>query len=218
MAIDRKDLERAAAINLDRAWIASDRARERNARQNRFLATAAGSDESLRAWFVVTTPNNQEKAVHKRLLDAGIQAWLPVEIEQIPRRGSRPAMTNERVCWPGYIFVFVVPVAESWAGLAGIKGVASILTDGKTPVALKDKEINRLKGLVLSGEIFRKEKKDVGEYQVGERVRVVDGPFASFPGVVEFCEPDVETVRVDVLIFGRETPVWLALDQIKRVR
>lgn len=218
MAIDRKDLERAVAINTDRVVIARQRARERTARQNRFLAAAAGTAESKRLWFVVTTANNHEKAVYNRLLDAGIQAWLPVEIEQIARRGSRPAMTKELVCWPGYIFVFVVPVAESWAGMSAVKGVISILTDGDKPIALKDEAIKKLKQLVLSGDIFRKEKKEVGEYKIGERVRVLDGPFALFQGVVEFCKPDVETVRVDVSIFGRETPVWLSLDQVERVR
>jgi transcriptional antiterminator NusG len=218
MAVDRKDLERAVAINTDRVVIARQRAKERTARQNRFLATAAGNEHSHRAWFVVTTANNHEKAVYNRLLDAGIQAWLPVEIEQIARHGSRPAITKERVCWPGYIFVFVVPVAESWAGMAAIKGVTSILTDGEKPISMKDKAVKKLKELVLAGEIFRKEKREVGEYRIGERVRVLDGPFALFQGVVEFCKPDVETVRVDVAIFGRETPVWLALDQIERVR
>lgn len=218
MAVDRKNLEKAVEINTDRVIIARERASAWNDRQKRFLAAAVGDADSKRAWFVVTTANNHEKAVYNRLLGAGIQAWLPVEIEQIARHGSRPAITKERVCWPGYIFVFVVPVAESWAGMSAIKGITSILTDGEKPISLKEKEIKRLKDLVLSGDIFRKEKGTVAPFGIGDVIRVNAGPFASFNGTVEYCEPDEDEVRVDVSIFGRETPVWLSLDQIKRVR
>lgn len=218
MADSRVTLERAIAVNTKRVVLARERLLAFNARQKQFLECAAGHYAgSPRRWFVITTAHNCEKVVHKLLEDAGITVWLPVEIERLPRRGSRPAIEKQRICWPGYVFVNIVPMPESWAGLQAIKHVTSILADGVQPIALKDKMIMSLKELVLSGEIFRKERSTVAPYAVGECIRVTDGPFALFPGVVEYCEPGDERIKIDIPIFGRLNPVWLDLDQIEKV-
>lgn len=217
MAIDKRTLERAIEINTDRVRIARERSMQWNERQRRFLSCAAGNSDSQKRWYVVSTDYNCEKVVHKLLQDAGIEAWLPVQVVRNPRRGSQPAWEKHLICWPGYIFVNVVPMPESWAGLSALKHVQSILADGDQPIAMRDKMITYLKDLVARGEIFRKEKGLGAPYKHGQKVVVKDGPFASIPAIVEYCEHDDDMVMVEVGIFGRSTPVWLDLDQIEKV-
>lgn len=220
MAVDRKDLERAAEINLDRAWIASDRAANRSAIQNRFLSTAKGNDESKREWFVIRTAVKSDSAVHKLLLDAGIQSWLPRYTKQMAARKSAPKIVKTLHACEGYLFVFVVPGPESWAGILGVKGVEKILGNGKQPVSIDEKRVNKFMHYLLSISVKEGDKAEfVSPFEPGETVRVTDGPFASFMGLIVECfeSGDMGKVRVEANIFGRLTPVEMDLDQIEKV-
>ena len=217
MAVDRKDLERAAAINLDRAWITSDREAHRTAIQKRFLSTARGSNAIKREWFVIKTAAKLDKAVHNLLIDAGIQSWLPTYTKQMAAHKSAPKIVKTMNACEGYLFIFVVPGPESWAGIKGVKGVEKILGDGTRPIPIDDKKVNDFMDYLLS--ISDKEgvkSPYVAPFEGGETVRIVDGPFASFLGVVSNCFESGKA-KIEANIFGRMTPVEMDLDQIERV-
>lgn len=217
MAIDKKHLERAAAINLDRAWIASERQSNQSAIQRRFLTTAAGKAESTKLWFVVRVASGCDKAVHNLLLEAGIQSWIPTYTEQMAARKSAPKIMKEVMACRGYLFVFIVPGPDSWAGLKGVKGVEAILGDGKNPLPVDVKKINKfMEKLAIESAMQGDKKKATTAFKAGEHVRVVDGPFSSFFGLVIECL-ERGSARVEVTIFGRSTPVEMDLDQFEKV-
>ena len=217
MAIDKKQLERAAAINLDRAWIASERHASQSARQRRFLSIAAGTAESKRMWFVIRVASGTDKAVHNLLLAAGIQSWLPIYTQQMAARKSAPKIMKNVLACRGYLFVFVVPGAESWAGLAAVKGVETILGDGKKPLPVDDKNINRFMDMLETESAMQGDKaKAASLFKEGEAVRIVDGPFASYSVLVMQCFEKGRAL-IDISIFGRSTAVEMDLDQFEKV-
>lgn len=217
MAIDKKQLEQAAAINLDRAWIASERQANRSAIQQRFLATAAGKAESKRLWFVVRVASGCDKAVHNLLLEAGIQSWIPTYTKLMAARKSAPKIMKEVLGCRGYLFVFIVPGPDSWAGLKAVKGVEAILGNGQKPLPVDVKNINKfMEKLAVESAMQGDKDKAASAFKVGEQVRVVDGPFASFFGLVLECM-EKGRAQVEVEIFGRATPVEMELDQFEKV-
>ena len=98
--------------------------------------------------------------------------------------------------------------------IKGIKKVSGFLGSKGIPVPVSDKEIEKILGQMKDGVA---QPKSTIEYSVGEKVQVVDGPFASFSGLIEDIDEEKLRVKVSVSIFGRPTPVDLEFNQIEKV-
>ena len=117
--------------------------------------------------------------------------------------------TVERKVFPGYVLVKMILTDDSWHLIHNVRGATGFVgSDGKA-VPLTEQEIY---------DLGVEHKEIVLNYQIGDTVRVTDGPLAGFSGVVDELEPDKDRVRVVVSMFGRETPVDLELDQVEVIK
>ena len=117
--------------------------------------------------------------------------------------------TVERKVFPGYVLVKMILTDDSWHLIHNVRGATGFVgSDGKA-VPLTEQEIY---------DLGVEHKEIVLNYQLGDTVRVTDGPLAGFSGVVDELEPDKDRVRVVVSMFGRETPVDLELDQVEVIK
>ena len=112
----------------------------------------------------------------------------------------------ERKVFPGYVLIKMVMTDDTWHLVRNVRGVTGFVGTANKPIPLTEEEV-----LAMGME---KHEIVVG-YNVGDHVRIVDGPLASFTGVVEDIEPEKNQVSVMVSMFGRETPVELELDQVE---
>jgi len=167
-------------------------------------------------WYVVHTYSGYENAVsaaimkaaeNRRMTDLIREVNIPMEtVTEFTDNGEK---TVERKVFPGYVLVKMIMTDESWHLIRNVRGATGFVgSDGKA-VPLTEQEIYDL-------GVERREI--VVGYQLGDTVRVNDGPLAGFNGIVDELEPDNNRVRVVVSMFGRETPVDLELDQVEVIK
>lgn len=173
-------------------------------------------------WYVVRAVSGKEKKV-KELLESEMrnaslqdyvfQVLIPTEkIYQI-RNGKK--ISKERNYFPGYILIEAVLVGEAAHIIKNMSNVIGFLgTKDGVPVPLRPHEMNRILGKV--DEISEKEEAINVPYIVGETVKVVDGPFNGFTGVIENINEDKRKLKVIVKIFGRRTPLELGFLQVEK--
>ena len=168
-------------------------------------------------WYVVHTYSGYEntvkatieKTVQSRNLQEQILAIsIPMEtVTEITDSGV--SKTYDRKLYPGYVFVKMVYSDNTWHAVRSIRGVAGFVgASGEDPIPLTDDEVYQMG--VEKREI-------VVNYNVGDSVRILDGPFSSFTGIVEAIEVEKNSVSVVVTMFGRETSVEFELDQVEVV-
>ena len=166
-------------------------------------------------WYVVHTYSGYENAVaaaimkaaeNRRMQDLILEVNIPLEtVVEHTDDGDKEV---ERKTFPGYVLVKMVMTDESWYLVRNVRGATGFVgTDGKA-IPLTEQEI-------LDMGVERREY-NVG-FDLGDRVKVIDGPLDGFFGVVDELEPEKSRVRVVVSMFGRETPVDLELDQVEPV-
>ncbi len=172
-----------------------------------------------RAWYVIHCYSGREhKVKHKldrRIKSLGMedkihQVVVPTEDEMELRQGER--RTVERRIFPGYLLVQMVLDDESWYTVRDTPGVIGFVGMGEKPTPLRPSEV--------SGIMERMEAeapKIKVSFQTGEKVRIVDGPFDGFIGVVDSIDMERATVHVMVSFFGRETPVELDFLQVEKI-
>ena len=164
-------------------------------------------------WYVVHTYSGYENAVaaaimkaaeNRRMQDLIHEVTIPMEtVTEITEKGPKEV---ERKVFPGYVLVKMIMTDDSWHLVHAVRGATGFVgTDGKA-VPLTDEEIIAL-------GVERREIK-VG-YNVGDTVKVIDGPLSGFSGTVDELEITKNRVRVVVSMFGRETPIDLELDQVE---
>lgn len=202
-------------INVDRAWQKSDR-RIALSRSEQAMLAAAGMDGPEARWYVLQVKRGFDAVVDKSLDDANIERWMAQETKVVRRRGRyglcRPkALTVPFL--PGYIFVKVVWCAPCWHALFGIKGVVGIIGGAERPAAVSDAKVLKLRADVEHDPEAIKAM--IKAFKVGDRICVDDGPFTSFPGVVERIG-DNGRAAIEVMIFGRAVSVDLDLAQISK--
>ena len=112
----------------------------------------------------------------------------------------------ERKVFPGYVLIKMVMTDDTWHLVRNVRGVTGFVGSANKPIPLTEEEV-----LAMGME----KHEIVVRYQVGDHVKIVDGPLSSFTGVVEEIEPEKNRVSVMVSMFGRETPVELELDQVE---
>ena len=116
--------------------------------------------------------------------------------------------------FPGYVLIKSEMDNNIYHMIKNIKKVSGFLGSKGTPVPVSDKEIEKILGQIKDGV---SQTQTSIEYSVGEKVQVIDGPFASFNGLVEDIDEDKSKLKVSVLIFGRPTPVELEYSQVEKV-
>lgn len=176
-------------------------------------------DDDGRAWFVIHCYSGYEKKVRHNLeqriesmgmKDRIFDVIIPTQEEIEVRDGKRRSI--ERHVFPGYVLVNMIMSEESWYVVRNTPGVTGFVGMGNDPIPLRPEEVS---------EILRQMEADAPTimvtYRPGERVRIVDGPFNDFHGVVDEIDMDRSKVRVMVNFFGRSTPVELDFLQVEKI-
>ena len=173
-------------------------------------------------WYIVHAYSNFENKVAQSIKDQAAQRGLmelfdevmvPTEKVVEVRRGRK--VDAERKVFPGYVLVKCDLTDEVYHLIKNTPKVTGFLgADKSKPVPIPDAEAERIKGQVAEG--VERPKASVS-YEIGETVRVSDGPFASFNGTVEEIDESRSRLKVAVSIFGRATPVELEYGQVEKV-
>ncbi len=168
-------------------------------------------------WYVVHTYSGYENAVataimkaaeNRKMTDLILEVSIPMET--VTEHTDSGEKTVERKVFPGYVLVKMILTDDSWHLIHNVRGATGFVgSDGKA-VPLTEEEILAL-GVERHEEV-------VTSFNVGDNVRVIDGPLAGFNGVVDEVSPEKDLVRVTVSMFGRETPVDLELDQVEPIK
>ena len=166
-------------------------------------------------WYVVHTYSGYENTVKatiektvqsRNLQEQILTVSIPMEtVTEITDSGV--SKTYDRKLYPGYVFVKMVYSDNTWHAIKSVRGVAGFVgASGDDPIPLTEDEVY---------EMGVEKREIVVNYEVGDTVRILDGPFSSFTGVVESIEVDKNSVSVVVTMFGRETSVEFELDEVE---
>ncbi|MDX3929208.1 MAG: transcription termination/antitermination protein NusG [Shinella sp.] len=167
-------------------------------------------------WYCLRVMTGREMAVEKCLGEAGVEVLV---VRSNPYRVVCRGRVKEVSAAPvitGYVLVHCLPIAAAIAGLLSVNDVIEIVGGPMNPYRANEEEIAKFKDLANRGKYDHRKAEKV-KFMVGEHVRVCDGPFASFPGVVTAIDEKLFRISVEVNIFGRATPVELDLAQIEKV-
>jgi transcriptional antiterminator NusG len=173
-------------------------------------------------WYVIHTYSgyenkvkaNLETRIHSMHMEESIfDVVIPME-DVVEFKGGRKVTVLKKQ-FPGYLLVRMYMDEDSWSVVRNTPGVTGFVGSGSRPTPLSRREVERILGVRKDDE-EKKAPRFKPEWEVGETVRVVEGPFADFNGVIEDINVDQSKVRVLVDIFGRETPVELNFEQIQK--
>ena len=172
-------------------------------------------------WYIVHAHSNFEKKVATSIREQAAQRGLDEKFDEIlvptenvveVRKGRK--VNAERKFFPGYVLVKCELSDDIYHLIKNTPKVTGFLGADKKPVPISDAEANRIKGQVADG--VERPKASI-TFEIGESVRVADGPFASFNGTIEEIDEGRSRVKVAVSIFGRATPVELEYAQVEKV-
>ena len=177
------------------------------------------SKKNEKRWYIVQTYSGYENKVkgnlEKRIeyMNMGDQIFR-VEVPQktvTQIKGGKKLEKDEKI-FPGYVLVEMIMDEDSWYVVRHTAGVTRFTGSAKKPIPAKDSEIKRI--INRADSQTQKIELDV---KVGDKVRIVSGPFAEFIGEITEVSPDKSKLRASVSIFGRETPVGLEYKQIQKI-
>jgi transcription termination/antitermination protein NusG len=178
--------------------------------------TAAATRPKKKRWYIVHTYSGHENKVkvnlERRIESMNMQDKIfRVEVPQktVTKLKEGKRVEREERLFPGYVLVEMIMDDDSWYVVRHTPGVTKFVGAEKKPIPAKDSEIRRI--LVRSAPAPAKIQIDL---KVGENVKIISGPFADFEGTVTEVNPEKEKLKATVSIFGRETPVELAFNQV----
>lgn len=172
-----------------------------------------------RRWYVIHTYSGYENKVKQNLLhrietmemqDQIFRVIVPTEEEIEIKNGQR--RTVQKKVFPGYVLVQMRMTDDSWYVVRNTPGVTSFVGHGNRPTALEDSEVK-----AILKQMEEEAPKVRVSYQVGQAVKITDGPFTDFEGIVDAIDHERGRVRVLVSFFGREAPVELDFLQVTRL-
>ncbi len=173
-------------------------------------------------WYIVHTYSGFEQRVQKTIRemqrtgqDEGLidQVIVPIENVQEPSRQGPEPRTTKRKFYPGYIMIRMVMTDFSWHLVQSIPKVTGFVGGKNRPAPMMDHEAERILGQMESSKDKPRPKFN---FNVGDEVRVLEGPFKDFNGVVEDVNHDKGKLRVSVSVFGRQTPVELDFTYVSK--
>ncbi len=179
--------------------------------------------ENVKKWYVLRTIGGKEKKVKEyiesEIANAGLQEYVSqvlIPTEKVFQIRNGKKISKERNFFPGYVLIEACLVGEIPHILKNITNVIGFLGDtkGGDPVPMRLSEVNRILGRV--DEMAEKNEEMNIPYVVGETVKVIDGPFNGFNGIIEHINEEKKKLQVMVKIFGRKTPLELSYMQVEK--
>ena len=170
-------------------------------------------------WYAVNTYSGHENKV-KQNLEHRVQSLgqqrnvrqIVIPTEQVSEMKDGQKVQVERRTMPGYVLVNMNLDEDSWTVVKGTPGVTGFVGASQKPVPLSQPEVDRL----LNREVAERPRTRA-QFSIGESVKVVSGPLSDFSGEISEINEDAAKLKVLVSIFGRETPVEVGFDQVKKV-
>jgi len=171
-------------------------------------------------WYSVSVLSNFEKKIAEQIKTSVLDSGLEAEIEEVlvpteevieVRRGKK--VTTERRFMPGYVLVRMEMSDQGYHLINSINRDTGFLGPQGRPMPMRDAEVNAILNRVQEGEDA---PRTLIHFDVGEKVKVNDGPFEDFDAMVEEVDDDNQRLKVTVSIFGRETPVELEYTQVTK--
>lgn len=172
-------------------------------------------------WYIVHAYSGMEKAVERNIVERITRAGMErkfgrilVPTEEVVEVKNGQKKTTERRLFPGYVFVEMVMEDDTWHLVKHTNKVTGFVGGAKNrPAPISEEEVQKIVSQMQEGSEKPRHKV---EFEVGEYVRVKDGPFTDFNGTVEEVNYEKSKVRVSVTIFGRATPVELEFSQVEK--
>ncbi len=184
------------------------------------ITEAAVASNPRHKWYIVHAYSNFEKKVAESIReqahshgldDLFSEILVPTEDVVEIRRGRK--VNAERKFFPGYVLVKMEMSDEAYHLIKNTPKVTGFLGSGSKPMPVSEKEVARIIGAIEEGV---ERPRPTISFEIGETVKVIDGPFASFNGSVEQVDEERARLRVTVSIFGRATPVELEYSQVEK--
>lgn len=172
-------------------------------------------------WYIIHAYSGFERKV-KESIEGRVQAFglqnkigrVMIPIEQVTEVINGKKRTMERVFLPGYVLVEMDLDNDLWHIIKDTPRVTGFLGTGDKPVALTDAEVS---SILFRNEVTKEKPRLKIKFEKNESVRITEGPFANFNGIVDEVNEDRETLKVMVTIFGRSTPVELEFGKVEKV-
>ena len=174
----------------------------------------------MKNWYIVQSHSSFENKVAQEIKEEATKANLADKIDEIivpthditeVKRGKR--VQRKKKYFPGYVLLKSEMDNTIYHMIKNLKKVSGFLGTKGTPIPVSEKEIEKILGQIKDGVV---QPKSGVKYNVGEKVQVIDGPFASFSGLVEDIDEEKLRLKVSVSIFGRPTPVDLEYSQVEK--
>ena len=172
-------------------------------------------------WYVLHAYSGYEKKVSDSILEQADKLGISEQIEEVSvptqnyvevKRGVR--VNTERKIFPGYILIKMILNDDTWHIIKNTPKLSGFLGTKGKPIPISNAEAKRISQQVIDGV---EKTRPAVMYDIGEQVKVIDGPFASFNGEIEQIDQEKARLRVAVSIFGRSTPVDLEYSQVEKV-
>jgi transcriptional antiterminator NusG len=170
-------------------------------------------------WYVIHTMSGMEEEVKKtietkianlNLKDKIFRIIIPVE-KEIKYKSGKKKEINKRL-FPGYIFIEMILNNETWSFIRSIQGVTGFVGPQEKPTPLTESELEKIRPFIEGRVIIKK-----NELNIGDKVRITNGPFKDTQGIVEKIIPEKNKVIVSIVIFGREIPTELDISECEKI-